>query len=276
MTRRAACFLATISLATSLAAGEGVRPFDLYQPIIDRCPFGRPPPGFDPTSSPSSRQPSAVEDAVEEAPLSVQQEELKRTVTANALVIDPSRTVWIGFTDSSNSKAPRNHYIAVGTSEDGWLVKDADPEKRTVTFVKNGVEIDVVVGEGSSGGGGASSRGGSKPARSPLLNRAESNNNSGMRSMRSLRQQRLASEAAEEQRRVDEIAKAREAEREEARLRREEEEQQREQERAEREAERAAEREEYRERLKNLAADLEQKMAERRAEGDDEEDGSDD
>ncbi len=256
-----------------LSAGAEVRPFDLYQPIIDRAPFGQPPPDFDPTLSPSARQPSSASAEDAAAPVDVQQEELKKSISATALVIDASRTVWVGFTDASDPKSPRNHYTPVGTSEDGWLVKSADPEKRTVVFVKNDIEVELVVGEtgakpvSNEKGAVASGRHVGIPVSSPrssLLNHNAAEGSGGMRSMRSLRQQRLAREA-ERDRQLVEDRKAREAAAEEARLQREEEARLREQERAEADAER----EEMKEKLKNLAADIEQRMAERRAGRDD-------
>ena len=279
--------ISAILVSAALSAFAEKRPFELYQPIIDRCPFGQPPPDFDPTSSPTASGSSqGVDEAAPEVPLSQQQEALQKSVNATALLIDSTRTVWVGFSDLSDPKSPRTHYMAVGTSEDGWLAKSADPEKKTVTLEKDGVEIEVVVGAGSStgakadaAGAGQQSRrgfnGGRGPMRSPLLSGRGGEGGDGGRSMRSLRQMRRDREEAEALQ-VAEARKAREEAQAEERKRREEEEKQREQEKAEREAERAAEREEYRERLKNLAADLEKRMEENRKAESEREGGEDD
>lgn len=265
-------FIALLASA-SVAAAE-TRPFDLYQPIIDRAPFGKPPPGFDPTDL-SSSKPASGAAAEDPAQLSKEQEQLQKSINATALVVDAARTVWIGFTDTTDPKSPRNHYVPVGSSEDGWLVESADPDTKSVTFVKDGVSIDVVIGKdggkGSATAPAADAKGAAKDAsaavrKSPLLSRGAAD--AAPASMRSLRQMRREREAAESEERNAAVAKAREAALAEAKRQREEEAAKRAEEEAARDAERAAEREELRERLKNLSADIEKRMAESRAAAD--------
>lgn len=266
--------LFAILVATAAAAVSSAekRPFELYQPIIDRAPFGRPPEGFDPTASPTASRAETDAAAGEgEIPLTEQQEQLQKSVNATALVVDSTRTIWIGFTDTTDPKAPRNHYVSVGSREDGWLVKDADPDGKTVTFEKDGVEIEVVIGKDGGKGQAPNAKGSAvaqdrqASARSPLLSRVRTQPDSDApHSMRSLRQMRREREA-EAARQAAEDREAREKALEEARRQREEDRKQRAEEEARREEERAAEREEYKERLKNLAADIERRMAENRA-----------
>ncbi len=258
-----------------------------YRRVVDRFPFGEPPPGFDPMATMTNERGGAAAAAAAEPeiPLTEQQEALQKTVVATAIVFDRlSGKPWLGFTDTSNPKAPKPHYVQMGAVEDGWRVVDVDMAKKTAKLAKGEVEIEVEVGaqpakqqaDTRRGGlGGRRPAGAAPAARSPLLVGGAQQGKGGT-SMASLRRQRQEREAAQ-RRQFEEERKARLAADEEAQRRREEDEKRRAQERAEREAERQAEREEYNQRVKNLAAALEEQMAanSRKKDEDDEEDDDD-
>lgn len=278
-------------LALATCARSDDRFGTLYQPLIDRFPFGKPDPGeYDENGKWIGKGPDSDSAASpEEVPLSEQEEALKKSVSATLLNRDPvTSCLQVGFTDLSNAQSPRPHLVAVGSSEDGWLVKAVDENSKTVTFVKNGVSVDVVVGAAAAP---APSDRGKTPVgrpvnsrapggRSPLLSGARGGAAAGPPgspgSMRSLRQQRHERELAQQR----ELDAARQAREEELARQREELARQREEEKARAEAERAADREEYKARLNDLAAQLEQKMAEKRnaesEEDEEEEEGDDD
>ncbi len=264
---------ATALLALIASSALSDERFDsLYQPLIDRFPFGSPPPGYDAAGNwtgegPEPSSAAAAADAqAEEIPLSEQQQALKKAVAVSLLSRDPlSSVMQVGFTDSSDPKSPRAHLVEVGSSEDGWLVKSVDEAKKSVVLVKNDIEIEVEVGSSSA----SAPSGKNEPSnprrgsRSALIGaRPQGNQESGMRSMRGMRRER-------ELERQQQLAADRKEWEEQAARQKAELERQREvaeQEKAEREAERAAEREEYKARLNDLASQLEQKLAEKRRE----------
>lgn len=133
-------------------------PFARYQSIIDRMPFGAPPPGFNPEQMASEVSRSdAAGDGVE---LTQEQAQLQKSVSFSVINADPDDgSTMIGFTDLSDPKIPRHYYMRVGTSRDGWTVKAADLAKRTMTVEKDGVEVTLELGGNSSGDAAASDKG---------------------------------------------------------------------------------------------------------------------
>ena len=221
-------------LACSLYAEK--HPFERYQSIIDRQPFGQPPPGFDPTvpAASATAHASAAEDGGVE--LSQEQEALKKAVVFSVINVGPDGATRVGFSDRSDAKAPRHYYMRCGETRDGWTVKSADLAAKTATLEKGSVEISLTLGGGASGGGGdtpkaavsssfAPPRGGSPLLRrQPALGGAAG---SAAESHHSRREKRLAMEAAEKRhaeeeakrKAADDERKAKEAEAAEARER---------------------------------------------------------
>ena len=226
--------LTTLALLLAVGAFADRHPFERYQTIVDRQMFGPPPPGFDPTKMPSE---VAKTSSREEAELSQEQEQVKRSVRFSVLNVTASGEPVVGFTDSADAKNPMHYYMKVGESQNGWTVKAADPEAATMTIEKDGVEVTLKLGGDSSSGpqgapGAAQGRQGSRlGASSPLL--------AGGAKM-SLRERRRREE---EQMRED---AAKRAEEEKARAAREEEEKTR----------REAEREEQRKQLMQIQEEL--------------------
>jgi flagellar biosynthesis GTPase FlhF len=208
-------------------------PLSRYESLIERYPFGQPPPDFNPDrmASEVSKNSSGP---VAEAAMTEEQAVIAKNVSFSVLNVDSSGTVMVGFTDNSDPKLPRHYYMGVGESRDGWIVKEADPAAKTMTVEKDGVEVALDLG-GNSGGKDAKTPGanGRTPARapgggrSPLL--ADAPGRPGFDSFRSRRakREREAAEAEERRRAADEESKkkaeAEAIERENDRIAREEE-----------------------------------------------------
>lgn len=204
------------------------QPLERYQSIIDRQPFGKPPPGFNPEQMAS--EVSARDADAAEQQLTQEQEVLQKSVSFSVINVDPDDGgLMVGFSDLADPKVPRHYYMRVGTTRDGWLVKEADIAKKTMTVVKDGVEVSLELGANSNPGGtgakgkGGTTRGGSAASgrtvggmtatgRSGLLARRGAGGaaapGSGLSSFQSRRAQR---EQAEAQAQAD--AAAKEAER---------------------------------------------------------------
>ena len=118
-------FQTLLWVAVAAAACADGQPFDRYQTIIDRKPFGPEP----------------------------EEQQLAASVRVSILNVSPSGAVKVGFTDSSANPV-ENYYLAVGGSQNGWTVKSADPAAESVTLEKDGIEVTVKLGETAGGGKG--------------------------------------------------------------------------------------------------------------------------
>ncbi len=221
------------------------QPLDRYQSIIDRQMFGAPPPGFDPTKPASEVSKSA---AAEE---SAQQAQIKSAIRFSAINVTPDGQTAVGFTDSSDSKNPVHYYLKVGESSNGWLVKEADPVKATMTIAKDDVEVMLSIG-GDSSKSGTEEPSTGRPGTRRLLRtastksgltslRSTSSTPTSLRERRKMREQMRQAQAAE----AAEEKAAEAARREEERRRAEEE-----------KAQREAEREEQRAQLQQIQEEL--------------------
>lgn len=242
--------LLLLSLIAVSAIAEK-QPFERYQTIVDRQMFGPLPPGFDPTKPPSEVSKSSVSDKE----LSVEQEKLQSAVHFSVIDVRPDGEVVVGFTDHSDPKVPRNYFLRVGESRDGWEVRSADPDAATMTIAKDEIEVTLTLGGDSSKDGNATSRAGDaqRPAgggRSRLSGNLLGGGMSNVSSLRARRLQRQQQAAAEQARQAEESA-AREAERQ-AQV--EQDKQQREQERAE-----------YRRQMQELQEEMLKRVREERA-----------
>jgi len=246
------------ALAASAVCG---RPFELYQPIIDRCPFGDPP--DDPTILPnqSAKSSNVTQVEVGEAELTQQQAELQQTVGVSVMNINPDGSVWVGFSVMGDQKTARHYYVAVGDQRDGWLIKEADPSKGTVMFVKDSIEVprkigDAIAKSSARGGGRQPPQRGGFGGRSPLIagKPQQTDAPSSPTSMKSHRQLKREQEEAERKARLEqaEALKKMQEEREAEKAEREAEKAEREAEKAEREAQAEANNEEMNRRLLDL------------------------
>lgn len=148
--------LATVGCCFTLFAEK--HPIERYQTIIDRMPFGQPPPGFDPSRNPDEVSRSELENAAQE--LTQEQEAIQKAVQFSVINVEADGIVRVGFSDKSDPKSPRHFYMAVGEERGGWLVREADPAAKTMTVVKDGVEVELGLGDSTQGGdGGKGARG---------------------------------------------------------------------------------------------------------------------
>ena len=149
-----------VALAIIACADESS--FDRYQSIIDRKPFGPEPVNFDPESEPGTASSAASSaDGGEMTPeqRTAEEQQLASSVRVSMLNVTPSGVVKVGFTDNS-AKPAENYYLAVGGSQNGWTVKNADPATESVTLERGGVEVTVKLGETTGGKGDKGGRGG--------------------------------------------------------------------------------------------------------------------
>ena len=132
--------------------------FDRYRTILDRMPFGIPPPNFDPTLPPGSAAAAAAAASaaangeMTEEQRTEEEQKLAGNVRVSVLNITPAGRTMVGFTDSS-AQPPEHYYLPVGGERDGWTVKDADPAAEKITLAKGGIEVTVKLGEGPTGDG---------------------------------------------------------------------------------------------------------------------------
>lgn len=234
-------FAALAVVAACPASAEKVG-YDHYKTIVDRQMFGPLPADFDPTKLPSEvAKSSSSASAAAEAQLTKEQEKLKSAVRFSVINVTPQGDVAVGFTDSSNAKTPKHYYLKKGEARDGWLVKEADPEKATVTLEKDGIELPLAIGEDSAKkdpkkGLAKDQARGANPGRSSLLG--------SVGARRRLRKEELAKQAADNAQLRQQV--------EEMKERQEQERLEREQEEARRKAEEEATREERRKELESL------------------------
>ena len=148
---------------------------DKYQQIVDKNLFGPPP--ADPSVMPEKGSSSLRDEEKSELEIAKEQEKLEKTVYVSALTVSPDGAVKVGFTDTSNGKKPSNHYLAVGASEDGWLVVSADIATKKVVLSKDGIEIERVYGDKNASSAPQDGKSGpntmaANPAQQPLDGRS--------------------------------------------------------------------------------------------------------
>lgn len=135
-----------------VVASPAAEPFERYQTVIDRKPFGPEPVNFDPEAAPGSAAANAAAGGGEMTAeqRTAEEQQLAASVRVSMINVTPSGSVAVGFTDSS-VQPPENYYLTVGRSQDGWTVKSADPAAESVTLEKDGVDVTVKLGETSGG-----------------------------------------------------------------------------------------------------------------------------
>ncbi|MBO6167654.1 MAG: hypothetical protein J6P13_04810 [Kiritimatiellae bacterium] len=215
-------FYIAVALGLSFSAYAEKQPLERYQSIIDRMPFGVPPPNFDPTKSPD--EVSKSDYAAQAAQLTEEQQAIQKNVQFSVINQESDGTVRVGFSDKSEAGAPRHYYMAVGEEKNGWVVKAADPVDKTMTIEKDGVEVALSLGENSGGGDAKGDKGAAQtlPARAPAGANPRQNTLMSTRESRGGRRARREAEAAEESKRNAENFARNEAAREEMRQRMEE------------------------------------------------------
>lgn len=143
------------------------QPFDRYQSIVDRQMFGAPPPGFDPT-----KMPSEVQKGLSEKELTQEQEKIRSAIRFSVINVDSDGRVEVGFTDNSDPQNVYHYFIKEGETAGGWTVEKADADNATMTISKDGISLDMALGDDSAGGAGNAKRndsGGRGPTRQRSL-----------------------------------------------------------------------------------------------------------
>ena len=227
----AAC-TAIVALALDVDEEESEAPitFERYQTIVERYPFGTPPPNFDPTDMSSSATAAAAERAAsrEERELTQEENKLKSAVRLCAFNLTPERRVMVGFVDNS-TKPPQSFYMAVGDKRNGWTVQSADVDERTAVLEKDGIEVEVEFPKpgaaAASGKPGQGSLLGGRPGASGAGGRPLGGGGSALERLRERRAQ-LAKNAQEEEERKKLAAEKDQADRAAAAAEREQQKQQ--------------------------------------------------
>ena len=262
-----------LGAAAVSAAAHSAQPFERYQTVIDRKPFGPEPVNFDPEAAPGSAAAAAAAGGeMTEEQRTAEEQQLAASVRVSMINVTPSGAVAVGFTDSSANPA-ENYYLLAGRSQNGWTVKSADPATETVVLEKGGVEVKVKLGETSGGGNAKAAKGrraaqpmtlqsgGGSPAHDPQVAAAAPGARlGGLARLRQRRAEMRAKAEADAVRKAEADAVA-EAEREERAAREAEEKRQR----AEREAREAEEREQQREALRQIQEQLRKEREAREA-----------
>ena len=142
--------------------------FERFRTILDRMPFGRPPPGFNPDepNGPVDAKHGSAEaeaEAAAEAEASEAEQQIQSTVCVSALNRTSDGRIFVGFTDSS-VQPPKSYLLELGKQREQceWLVVDADPENRQVTLSKGGVKATLRVGGGAGSSGDKKANDGEK------------------------------------------------------------------------------------------------------------------
>lgn len=142
-----------LMVATFIAAHAGWPSFERYKSIIERKPFGPEPANFDPEAVPCSKAAdSGAGGEMTPEQRTLEEQQLAARVRVSALNVSPSGDVKVGFTDSS-AKPLESYYLKVGSSQNGWKVKAADPAAACVTLEKDGLAVTVKLGEMAGGDG---------------------------------------------------------------------------------------------------------------------------
>lgn len=119
--------------------------FERYEPILKRQMFGVPPAGFDPSISPVNVKASRRDGEKEQ--LTPEQQKLQKSVKFTVLNLDSSGSVMVGFSDHTDPKMPKHFYMKVGETFRGWKVVEADVLAGTAVLEKDGIRLDMTLGE---------------------------------------------------------------------------------------------------------------------------------
>jgi hypothetical protein len=116
--------------ATATVSGNGYRmpELDRYLPIVERMPFGLPPPA-PPVSLPPGGIPPPAAD-------------LGKNFVLFEIVRTPAGDIIAGFGDNG-AKPPRNLLLGVGEELDGYKVVAADVDLETATLEKDGIQFNL-------------------------------------------------------------------------------------------------------------------------------------
>jgi hypothetical protein len=132
-------------LATVVFSAEEKRlytsaPFENYQIILDRMPFGRPPPA-------QSEMPLTPEEAAAQKAAAEEEKNLAKNVVLTCINMTPGGQIAVGFSVNVD-KSASNYYLRSGESQDGWSILAANYGAETATLKKGSVVITLQLGKG--------------------------------------------------------------------------------------------------------------------------------
>lgn len=132
-------------LATVVFSAEEKRlytsaPFENYQIILDRMPFGRPPPA-------QSEIPLTPEEAAAQKAAAEEEKNLAKNVVLTCINMTPGGQIAVGFSVNVDKNAS-NYYLRSGESQDGWNILAANYGAETATLKKGSVVITLQLGKG--------------------------------------------------------------------------------------------------------------------------------
>ena len=219
-------FFSAVLPFAAYAVFAGSHTLDRYRPLIDRYPFGEPPPSFDPTKLASEVSKNGKEDAA----LGEAEAEIVKNISFSVINLEPDGTLMVGFSDNTDPKQPVHYYIPAGSVRNGWHVKDADLDAKSMTLEKDGVEVVLSLGDKSASGKAPSAARNAGSEESTRVAGAKAGMSPdampsmvGRRSRRLRREREDAIAAARDRAEAEEAKKKAEEVREMERIRREEE-----------------------------------------------------
>lgn len=142
---RASLIFMIVAVAASAwaVAGKteyGPKPFEFYQSIIDRAPFGV-------IATGDAAGPGGSAAAPEEQ-VKIEQEQLAKQINMSGITIMPDGTLAVGFADMSVNPAAF-YFLQVGKkSTTGWSVVAANYKQEWATIEKEGVQVTIQLGKG--------------------------------------------------------------------------------------------------------------------------------
>jgi hypothetical protein len=126
-------------VAAATTEGYTTAPYEHYQLILDRMPFGPLPPNFG--------EAPAEAPAVTDAQMQAEQQKLAKQINMSCINVTPGGQTAIGFTDL-NEKPPKSYYLLIGDAGGGWTVVNADYDEEWAQIEKDGVTITLQLGKG--------------------------------------------------------------------------------------------------------------------------------
>ena len=135
-----AAFGATANNNTARSTTYMPQPFEHYQLILDRMPFGALPANFNAAAS-------NVDTSKNDAQIKAEQQAIAKKINMSAVNVTPEGSTAIGFTDLSVNP-PVSYYLRVGESSGGWTVLSADFDTEIAAIEKDGVTISLKLGQG--------------------------------------------------------------------------------------------------------------------------------
>lgn len=144
----ASALLATASPAARDADSDPttytVPPFETYQVILDKLPFGNGPAGgYDSPEAAAAAQAAAVT----EQQLAADKQAIAKNIKLTCINATPNGRLAVGFT-TTEDKSEVNYYLLTGETQDGWTVLSANYVDEIATLKKDDLTLSFKLGKG--------------------------------------------------------------------------------------------------------------------------------